>query len=653
MGPTIAPIERDSPSAAPSPRRRRAHHPGLDGVRGLAVAVVLLFHGGFGWAKGGYLGVSTFFTLSGFLITGILVAEWSDTGGIVLARFWARRFRRLLPALLVAVVGVSLYAAVFAPADQLASIRADGFAAVGYVANWRFIASGQSYTALFAAPSPLLHVWSLAIEEQFYAVFPLVVVGVLVVARGRLRALTAVLASLAVASVGIALLLGHDHTRAYYGTDTRAVELLLGALLAMWAVGRPELGHRARPGIAALGAVALVAMGVCWITAGQSSSWLYHGGFAGYGVLSTVLVAAAVVPGPVRRAMSWAPLRWLGLVSYGVYLYHWPIFLWLSPERTGLDRWVLFALRLVVTFAVSVASYHLIEQPIRAGRLPGVRALLAAPVAAAVAVVALVAATVVPAGVHHLAAEAATHGSAVQPASFAPPVAPATRATPLRVLMVGDSVAYDAEPGIVAALEATGDVTVEAHNELGLGLTQPRFDWRHDWAGYVASVRPGLVILLVGGWDEGFIAERGIAAYTDLAAEAATILTAGGAKLLVLGWPLTINRLTEKLSDRRSVEAMAALPARFPGQVSYQALDPVLTPKGVYAAHLPGPDGTSERVRKLDGTHFCPAGAARIGRLVLDVIRPVWSLPDIPASWRTGAWITTARYDQPHGACPA
>jgi peptidoglycan/LPS O-acetylase OafA/YrhL len=619
-------------------------------VRGIAVAVVLLFHGGFAWAKGGYLGVSTFFTLSGFLITGILVSEWSASGGIVLSRFWARRFRRLLPALLVAVGVVCVYAKVLAPADQLANIRADGLAALGYVANWRFIVSGQSYAALFAAPSPLLHVWSLAIEEQFYVVYPLLVFGVLVLGRGRRSVLAGVLATLAVASVVTSFVLGSDHTRTYYGTDTRAVELLLGALLAIWVAGRPELDRRRRHPIATLGVVALAVMAVCWVTTGQSSGWLYRGGFAGYGVLSTALVAAAVVPGPARRLMSLPPLRGLGLISYGVYLYHWPIFLWLSPTRTHLSQWPLFALRVGLTLVAAVVSYYVVEQPIRAGRLPGVRALLAAPVAAAVAVVALLAATVVPTGVTKLAAEASTGRAVVHAAEFTPPLAPATPTTPLRVLMVGDSVAYDAEPGVVAALTDTGSVSVVAHDELGLGLTQPHFDWRAEWAGFVDDVRPGLVILLVGGWDEGFIAQHGIAAYTDIAAEAARILTAKGAKLLVLGWPLTINRLTDRLADRRSVEAFAALPARFAGTVWYQALDPVLSPKGVYAAHLPGPDGTNERVRKLDGTHFCPAGAALIGRLVLDVVRPVWSLPDIPASWRTGDWIKNERYD--HGACP-
>ena len=162
------------------------HLSGLDGLRGLAVIGVLLFHGGFTWARGGFLGVSTFFTLSGFLITNILVREWDATSAIGLGRFWTRRFRRLLPAALVAIALVGRVWWRVGSAEQISALRGDMLSSVAYVANWRFLFSGTSYASLFSAPSPLQHFWSLAIEEQFYLVFPLIVIVVMRVGGRRL-----------------------------------------------------------------------------------------------------------------------------------------------------------------------------------------------------------------------------------------------------------------------------------------------------------------------------------------------------------------------------------------------------------------------------------------------------------------------------------
>ncbi len=167
--------------------------PALDGVRALAVAAVLLYHGDVSWARGGYLGVDAFFVLSGFLITSLLVSEWHSSGRIALAAFWARRARRLLPALFLVLAAVAVYAAMVAAPTELENLRRDGLSALAYVANWGQIASHQSYFETFAAPSPLRHTWSLAIEEQFYLVWPLLVFGVLRWRRGSLRALAGVL----------------------------------------------------------------------------------------------------------------------------------------------------------------------------------------------------------------------------------------------------------------------------------------------------------------------------------------------------------------------------------------------------------------------------------------------------------------------------
>jgi len=215
----------------------------------VAVGAVLAFHTGFGWARGGFLGVSTFFTLSGFLITTLLLTEATATGRIRLRAFWARRFRRLLPAAMLTLGGIVLFGALVADANQLRSLRGDVLAALADVANWRFVFTGNSYADLFAKPSPVQHFWSLAIEEQFYATFPVVVAGVVAIRRRPRPALFVVLASLAAVSITLMFVLrdpGRDVGRVYYGTDTRAVELLAGALLAIVSFG-PRRGARRRP----------------------------------------------------------------------------------------------------------------------------------------------------------------------------------------------------------------------------------------------------------------------------------------------------------------------------------------------------------------------------------------------------------------------
>ena len=377
-GVTLAGLGIEGPgSRSARPTEETAHgfafQPGLEGMRGLAVLAVLVFHGGFSWASGGFLGVSTFFTLSGFLITTLLLSERARRGSIGLKRFWARRFRRLMPASLVCLVGVLVFAATVATPAQLVNLRGDMLAALLYVANWRFIADGASYAELFVAPSPVLHFWSLAIEEQFYLLFPLVVAGLMAVARGSRRVLAVVLGLAAVGSVAYtAVLAASSIDAAYYSTFSRAAELLIGALLAM-AVALPavrsRLDHpRARTVVTAVGAVALLTCGWLWHTARQTDPWLYRGGLAAYAVLTAVLIVSVIETGPMRWVFSHGSLRWVGRISYGVYLYHWPIFLWLTPLRTGLSEWPLFALRLAVTFGAAVASYHLIEEtdPLRA-----------------------------------------------------------------------------------------------------------------------------------------------------------------------------------------------------------------------------------------------------------------------------------------------
>ncbi|HEY1117701.1 MAG TPA: acyltransferase, partial [Acidimicrobiales bacterium] len=278
--------------AAPSRQRSTgfAHRPGLDGLRGLAVAGVLAFHSGFSWAEGGYLGVSAFFTLSGFLITTLLLGEQRGTGAVDLRAFWIRRFRRLLPAALLGVLGATAYVLAFADQVGLDRFRGDALAAIGYVANWRFVLSDLSYAELFQGESPLQHYWSLAIEEQFYLVLPLIAAVLLRRRRGWI-ALAGLAAVGAVASVGATLAIGGGD-RAYYGTDTRMAELLVGVLLAVWH-HRRDLGRSVPEGVrSGAGAVALAAMLGLWVVTEQSSGALHPWVLLGHAVLTAAVITS-------------------------------------------------------------------------------------------------------------------------------------------------------------------------------------------------------------------------------------------------------------------------------------------------------------------------------------------------------------------------
>ena len=240
--------------------------PALDGVRGIAVAAVLLFHGGY--LAGGFLGVDLFFVLSGFLITSLLLADGSGAGRIRLAHFWARRARRLFPALGATLLGVALYAMLFASPEERADIRADAWATMLYVPNWRAVFAERDYWALFRTPSPLQHTWSLGIEEQFYLVWPLALAGVLAVC-GRRTPRAVCVGSLALAAASVAAMWTlydpRNPSRVYFGTDTRAAAILLGGALAAWQASTGPT--RSRAAIELAGVVGVAVLAACVVDA--------------------------------------------------------------------------------------------------------------------------------------------------------------------------------------------------------------------------------------------------------------------------------------------------------------------------------------------------------------------------------------------------
>jgi peptidoglycan/LPS O-acetylase OafA/YrhL len=355
----------------PAPRRgpRLEYRPGLDGLRAIAVAAVFLYHSRIDWLPGGFLGVDLFFVLSGYLITSLLLVEWEARNRIDLRGFWLRRARRLLPAVVVVVLAALVLAAIFARAD-LARTRGDAVSSLLYYTNWHLIIANHSYFVRMGNPSLLQHLWSLAVEEQFYVIWPLLLVpGLVLVGRRRLPMLVAT--GIAASAVLMWILYTPtDPSRVYYGTDTRAFLLLMGILLALvWPMLERLRG--ALPVLELAGVAALIATVLLFRQMVDFDPTLYRGGDLAAAFCFTVLIAAVAHPETgLSQALGVAPLRWIGERSYGIYLWHWPV---IELMRPGVDiPWtgpgVVVAQAAIVVTAAAL-SYRFVEQPIRTGSL--------------------------------------------------------------------------------------------------------------------------------------------------------------------------------------------------------------------------------------------------------------------------------------------
>jgi peptidoglycan/LPS O-acetylase OafA/YrhL/lysophospholipase L1-like esterase len=351
--------------------------PGLDGLRALAVLAVIAYHLGLGWAPGGLLGVGVFFTLSGYLITDLLLGQHETTGRLQLADFWLRRARRLLPALFVMLAVVAAWVTLL-DRDQLPVIRGAVASSAAYVGNWWLIAQHNSYFAQFAPPMPLGHLWSLAVEEQFYLIWPWLLLLGLRWARGRRRARTrlavATLLLAAVSAVAMALLYrpGYDPTRIYDGTDTRAFAVLIGAALAfVWPsrhLGR-NVTEAARWILDGIGITGLAIIGVLIWRTGEYSPFLYRGGMVLLSAGTALTVGAAASPASrLGVLLGIRPLRWIGVRSYGIYLWHYPIIVLTTPVN-GRDSLARGALQVAAAFGVSALSWRFVEEPVRHGAI--------------------------------------------------------------------------------------------------------------------------------------------------------------------------------------------------------------------------------------------------------------------------------------------
>jgi peptidoglycan/LPS O-acetylase OafA/YrhL len=618
------------------------YQPSLDGLRALALCGVLLAHGMPGWLPGGFLGVDLFFVLSGYLITALLLHETESTGRIRLGGFWRRRVRRLAPALVLVVAFVVLAGPRLLPEQDPARLRLDAVSTLTYWANWRMIYRGGDYFTQTAAASPLQHTWSLGIEEQFYLLWPLLLAVALRLAHPR-RVMFAGCLLGAAASAASGWLLYEPATpdRVYYGTDTRACALLIGAALA--AVPAATLArHRIAGRCAALaGALTLGAAAV--LVHGDTSA-LYRGGFA------LVAVAAAAVIAWPARLLGAPPLRWIGRISYGGYLWHWPLFAVLDADRTGLTGPRLFAVRVAATLAIAAASFLMVEQPIRRGHgLPRRMPLTATAAAAGVTVLALAGAgTGVAERPNAVAAEPPAPPLSAPPSAAPPPTARAGRRPgPPRVTVLGDSVSWTL--GAYWPGDSRFSLTNQGVQGCGIAvLPDVRYagalhanypycaTWESRWGSSVAKDDPDVALILLARWElmDRRLGERwthvGEADYdaylTGQLTRAIDLAAAHGARVALLTAPYTRRQerpdgglWPEDQPPRVDAwnRLLARAAAEHPSHPAVLDLNRVLCPAGAFTWTVGG-----VRVRS-DGLHLTPAG-------VRHVVAP-WLAPQLAA----------------------
>jgi peptidoglycan/LPS O-acetylase OafA/YrhL len=622
----------------------------LDGIRALAVLAVLANHAGIPFLPGGFVGVDIFFVLSGFLITSLLYEQLAATGRIDLGGFWTRRARRLLPAALVMIVAVLAARSLFVP-DAVAALRGDAIAAALWAGNWRWALQGTNYFAQGVTPSPLQHTWSLAVEEQFYVVWPLLLLACRATKRRRLLVLS--LAGVAASALATYVLAGiASPGRVYFGTDTRAQELLAGAALAAllaptwrWR-GADQIGRRS-PQPAARGPLPLLlsvcglaALAVIATTANGAPSEFRDGLLLLAAVASAALVGGVVLDSghAVARLLSTRVLVGIGRISYGLYLWHWPVYLALDGERTGLHGYVLAALRVAVTFVLAGASFVLIERPARRLRVRPRRVLPAA--GAGVAAVLVLTFFTAPAGVPQFGTAPASPSAfpaplpvptKPMPRSFDAAPVTVSRHGPLTVDVFGDSISLT----LALYMPPTPGIRFTDHSVLGCGIVtggpyrylgkqyadNPTCDaWPRRWLRQLRADRPDEVLLLVGRWEtmdrfyQGRWQHLGDPAYDShlaaLLGKAITLLGSTGATVVVATEPY--NRGGEQADG-------SLYPEDDPSRVTYWNW----LVRAVAAAH-PGtrvldlnrelcPDGTFTwtvdgiQVRS-DGVHLTPAG---------------------------------------------
>ena len=493
------------------------YRPAIDGLRALAVVSVIAYHVYPKAAPGGWFGVDIFFVISGFLITSLLLAQYrGNRGRIDLVDFWLARARRLLPALFVVLAAVLVAATFLTLPGRRGSVAGDVLATIFYVANWRFVLGDEAYFGQVASPSPLRHAWSLAVEEQFYIVYPLLLVALLALLRRR-ATLTWVLAGLAAASALLMAVLHHpglDPSRVYYGTDTRAHQLLVGAAVGAFVSGGP--GSVSRDLVRtvdlwcrrlAMPALLVVVSAFWWADRAQSA--ILEGLAVPLSLLITVVLVAATSPASsiTQRVLSLEPLRRIGMISYGLYLWHWPIVVFLNDQVLPVPTPARVAVQVLLTVLLSWLSYRFVERPVRR---EGMAALIprvpraGTVIAWAMAPLLVAGALTMPAASGHVAVPSAGAGDVDVPNSAYRP-----EARMISVSLIGNSVPRS----LITHFDSSNHPDLDLNDQTNIGcdpIPAPKYTngavqpegedcaaWRDGWATGLEADDPDVVVFFV------------------------------------------------------------------------------------------------------------------------------------------------------------
>jgi peptidoglycan/LPS O-acetylase OafA/YrhL len=653
--------------------KRFAHIPALDGLRGLAVVAVVMYHFAPEIVPAGFLGVDIFLVLSGFLITSLALEEVDRTKSMSASGFFARRARRLLPASIATIVVVVIVARILDHGSVDSSLRGHAVAALTYIANWWSIAQQNSYQAAFGTESPLNHFWSLAVEEQFYLMFPLALIGTIALLKRRigLHRLTHIaLVGAAVGAVASCALMwilrtpGSDPSRVYLGTDTRSQALFVGIAIAciirLWPVNSLKAATRTVLTTAAL--VALAALVGIASTADFRSDWLYTGGFLLIAIATGIIVLALNGHDSiVTKVLSFRWFRTLGLVSYGLYLWHWPIKVFVTGERLHLSddqagRIELFVIRVALTAGATALSWYLIEQPFRRRKPASNDAATTTQLSrTGIGAIGLAALFV---GVVWVAAAP----SAPAQTDFSSKIAPSSVSTknaepPISLLWFGDSVAWTIGGGIVEFPWPTGYDSPFDPTRIVIwnkGISECSFmqqqtksfgilrsgggscvGWETNWRDASASFSPDAIVwsgalrdtydVLVNGTWVAFGSPEWIALYNAELDKAAAIATENGIPLVIVSQADPKVLPDEKREDSLTASNIGKFTQLRQIQREYALVNSDTTVSidlnELLCAGGPCEELTpSGKTIRIDHLHYSTAGAAHIAPTVTTAI---------------------------------
>jgi peptidoglycan/LPS O-acetylase OafA/YrhL len=649
--------------------------PALDGLRGLAVLAVVLYHFTPELVPAGFLGVDVFLVLSGFLITSLALEEVDRTKSMSASGFFARRARRLLPASIATIVVVVIVARILDHGSVDSSLRGHAVAALTYIANWWSIAQQNSYQAAFGTESPLNHFWSLAVEEQFYLVFPIALIGTVALLRRRIGvhrlAHVALIGAVvgAIASCALMWILrtpGSDPSRVYLGTDTRSQALFVGIAIACIVRLRPVKSLRAvtRATLTAAALVALAALVGIASTADFRSDWLYTGGFLFIAIATGIVVLALNGHDSFfTKALSFRWLRTLGLVSYGLYLWHWPIKVFVTGERLHLSddqtgRIELFVIRVALTAVATALSWYLIEQPFRRRKPASTEATATKRPSRIYGGLGAIGATALVLGIVWFGAAP----SAPAPTDFSSNVAPSTGAAknadpPISLLWFGDSVAWTIGGGIVEFPWPTGYDSPFDPTRIVIwnkGISECSFmqqqtksfgilrsgggscvGWETNWRDASASFSPDAIVwsgalrdtydVLVNGTWVAFGSPEWIALYNAELDKAAAIATENGIPLVIVSQADPKVLPDEKREDSLTASNIGKFTQLRQIQREYALVNSDTTVSidlnELLCAGGPCEELTpSGKTIRIDHLHYSTAGAAHIAPTVTTAI---------------------------------